>query len=272
MLGHNFYWASIRKITAGFGTLFDNIYVTRYPLPGAQGTAIKSIKVPFAYSPGQKWLLHKHQDIEPQSKPRVKISYPRIGFELTSMSYDATRKLPTMQAVYNPTNTSPDSFIKQLVPVPYDIGYTVYIGAKNIDDGLQIIEQILPYFTPSFNVTIEDIPQMNITRDVPVIFNGIEYEDNYDGDFEVERVLMWTLSFTAKGYIYPPVTDANIIKKVIATLYPDIDMSLDPLESIVTEVNPITANYDDVDSSGDPTWDIKTTVTDQYDSNGDPIT
>ena len=268
-----FYFATIRKITAAFGTIFDDVRISRYSNNAGSGTVLKTIRVPFAYAEGQKWLSHLREDVTSSlavttpsnRKTRVRKSLPRMSFELTSLQYDANRKLQTLGAIKKSSNTDVNILLKQLNPIPYDIGYDLNIAVANIDDGLQILEQILPNFAPSWNLTVNDIPELGIVRDVPVIFGGISKQDTYQGSYEEERIITWTLSFVVKGYIYPMIRDASIIKTVIDNIYTNNDM--ENKDAIVTvAVDPIDADITD-------DYEVETHIYegDQIDSNGDPI-
>lgn len=261
------YFASIRKLTAAFGSLFNNITITRFSGVGGTGTQIRTIKVPLMYTTGDKSYVFAKQHNPAQSSVQTKTSYPRISYQLVDIEYDANRKLPSINKTITATSADPTAYISQLTPVPYNFIYEVYIGTKTIDDGLQIIEQILPNFGPSFNLTVKEIPQLGITRDVPIIFNTINKEDYVEGAFDTERILLWTLTFTAKSYLYPNITDANIIKKVLTSIYNNEEMTLESKEEVIqVSVDPITANEDD-------TWAATTLIFDstQLDTNGEPI-
>lgn len=261
------YFASIRKTTAAFGTLFDSIQIARYPDNAGKGTKIKTITVPLSYGPSEKWLRRISENRE-ITDTRIKHSLPRMSFELTNMQYDPNRKLVTMGKTVRPKSTDVTAFLKQLNPVPYDFNYELNIMTKSIDDGLQIIEQILPNFTPSFNLVVKDIPELDITRDVNVIFNGINQSDEYSGQFEENRVLIWSLNFTVKGYLYPNITDAEVIKKVYGNVYMNSSMTPDNKTEIVTvKVDPIDAAFGDNWSPKVGIYDGETT----FDTNGNPI-
>lgn len=261
------YFASIRKLTAAVGSLFNNITISRFSNTGGTGTKIRTIKVPLMYATGDKSYVFEEQHNPAQSSVQTKISFPRISYQLIDMEYDPSRKLPTMNNSIVATSADPSVYIKQLTPVPYNFIYEVYVGSKTIDDGLQIIEQILPAFCPSFNLVVKEIPQLNITRDVPVIFNSISKEDYVEGAFEDERILMWTLTFTAKSYLYPNITDAAIIKKVLTSIYTNIEMTVESKQEVIrVSVDPISSDETD-------DWGVSTIIFDSehLDSNGEPL-
>lgn len=211
MLGHTFYHGIIRKTVVGFGTLFNNIeLVKKDPTTGA---IIRREKVAIAYGPKSKFLSRLQQD--PETERKVSITMPRLSFEMTSISYDAGRKGSPIQKTLK---TDDGELIKQqYVPVPYNIGFELGILSISQDDALQILEQILPFFQPNFNLTMDLIPEMNEKKDIAYILNNINYEDDYLDDMMNRRSITYTLDFTAKTYMYGPVTQSEIIRK--ATVY-----------------------------------------------------
>jgi len=215
MLGNTFYHETIRKCIVGFGTLFNDIHITR---KDSSGTVTQSMKVPLAYGAKQKFLTRLRED--PSLTKTVAITLPRIGFEIGQISYDSTRKLNKIQKVKK-AGTAGNKVDTQYMPVPYNIDFELYAMSKNSDDALQIVEQILPYFQPDYTITINDIVQMSSKRDVPIILTGVSYEDNYEGDIGERRALIYTFSFTAKMYLYGPVTTSGIITKVQVDQYTD---------------------------------------------------
>ena len=211
MLGNYFYHGIIRKTVIGFGTLFNNIQiVTKDP---QTGVVIRKEKVPVAYGPKSKFLARLEQD--PTTEKKVSITMPRLSFEMTNITYDPSRKgSPIMK--YMKTDDG-ESVKQQYMPVPYNINFELGILAVSQDDSLQILEQILPYFQPNFNITMELIPDMDEKKDIPFVLNGIDYEDDYQDDMMRRRSITYTLNFTAKTYLYGPVSSSEIIRK--ATVY-----------------------------------------------------
>ena len=209
MFAVNYKHNIIRKCTIAFGNLFKDIAVERND---TNGNRTATIPVPLAYGPKDKFASRVTTD--PNLNDPVAMQLPRMGFELTSLSYDGTRKINSL--VQNRVEISSDynKLLSQYTPVPYNIDFTLSIMVKNADDGVQIVEQILPYFTPDYNVTINMIPSMGITMDVPIILTSVTSDDTYEGDFESRRILTWTLSFTMKAYIYGPIKKTGIIKTV----------------------------------------------------------
>lgn len=255
-----FYFQTVRKITGAFGALFNGMNISRYSLNGNQGTILKTVPVPIRYAGTDKALAHDREHTEAQDTTRFKRIYPRMSFQLTGMQYDEGRKLNTLGNYSGVSTVDGLTFLKMLQPVPFDLSFDLDISVKNVDDGLQIIEQILPNFTPSFNLPINDIPELGLVRDVPVILVNSQFSDNFEGTFEDNRIINYKLSFVVKAYLYPPITNPDIIKKVIATLYPTSSMEVPNTAVITVEVNPLSANETDVDSNGDPTYTIDTTI------------
>ena len=242
MLGQQFYHETIRKIIVAFGTTFNNVQLVR---KDSSGNITQSMKVPLAYGPREKFLVRLRSDADLSSK--VAVTLPRIGFEIQNLTYDATRKLNRVQKfkkVNAGNNTR--SIDTQYMPVPYNLDVVLYILAKQSDDALQIVEQILPYFQPDYTITVNDMADMGIKRDIPIILNGITYEDSYEGDFEQRRALIYTMNFTCKFYLYGPVTSSNIIRTVQADQFADMpDKSPKREQRLTVTPDPISADADD---------------------------
>ena len=210
MLGVTFYHQTIRKYVAVFGTLFNDISIER---KNSSGTVIETLKIPLAYGPKQKWLLAIQESTVARKVSAIRV--PRMGFALTGLAYDPGRKLNTIHRnVAANTAAGTSSLMTQYNPVPYNFDFTLYILVKNAEDGTHILEQILPYFTPEFSVTINTIPEMGIKADVPIILNSADVADEYEGELATARTITWTLSFTLKGYIYPDIKTGTVIKSV----------------------------------------------------------
>ena len=241
MLGQQFYHETMRKVVVGFGTMFNNIQLVR---KDNNGNIIQSMKVPLAYGPRDKFLVRLRDDAD-LSKAAA-ITLPRIGFEINNLSYDSTRKLNRVQKFKKVKGDNADKLDTQYMPVPYNLDFELYILAKQSDDALQIVEQILPYFQPDYTITIKDMTDMGIKKDVPVILNSIGYEDDYQGDMQQRRAIIYTLSFTTKFYLYGPVTSSSVIKTVQVDQYTDLpDKSPKREQQFKVSVDPITADADD---------------------------
>ena len=211
MLGQTYYHQTIRKYVILFGTLFNDISVQKR---NSAGQLVSTQKVPIAYGPKQKFITRIGQD--PSVNRKVAIQLPRMGFEMTSITYDPTRKLNTMGQRVNKIYTNGVPSIKKMYnPVPYIFSFSLFIFVDNAEDGTQILEQILPFFTPEFTTTINVLTEMDLKLDVPLIINSVANEDVYDGDFATRRTIIWTLDFTLKGYIYPEIkSGAKIVKSI----------------------------------------------------------
>ena len=241
MLGTQFYHESIRKVIIAFGTTFNNIQLVR---KDNAGNIKQSMKVPLAYGPRQKWLVRLDENVD--LSKTVAITLPRIGFEIQNLSYDPTRKLNRVQKFKKVKGTNDDRLDSQYMPVPYNLNLQLYVMAKESDDSLQIVEQILPYFQPDYTLTINDMTDMGIKRDVPIVLNNTTYEDNYQGDFETRRALIYTLDFTAKFYLYGPVTSQSVIKTVQVDQYTDMpDNSPTREQRYTVAPSPSNSNADD---------------------------
>ena len=215
MFGTPFYFSLIRKYVILTGTLFNNIRITR---TNKDGAVTSLLKVPITYAPKDKMLARVIQD-SGIDRPTAVAPLPMISFEMGKMSYDRERKLPTTGRSAVKNSSDADKFKYQYNPVPYNIDFKVYIYAKNAEDGTKIIEQILPYFTPDWTTTVNLIPEMGITMDIPIILNNIGYNDTYDSSFKERRAIIWELDLTLKGYLYGPVRSGGIIKFINVNFY-----------------------------------------------------
>ena len=207
-----FYNEIFRKTVIGFGTLFNNIEVRQI---NNQNEIVSALKVPLAYGPSQKFLSRIEQ--QPNLNTPIQITLPRMSFEFTGLTYDTTRKLTTTQTFLSKSVTNSTDIRKTYMPVPYNMDFELSVMTKLNDDMLQIVEQILPYFQPSYTLTINLIDSIGEKRDIPIILNNISMEDNYEGDYSTRRALIYTLNFTAKIYLFGPVssgTSKDIIQKV----------------------------------------------------------
>ena len=241
MLGQQFYHETIRKVIVSFGTVFNDIQLVR---KDNSGSIIQSMKVPLAYGPREKFLVRLREDAD--LTKQVAITLPRIGFEIKNLSYDSGRKLNRVQQFKKVKGSETKQLDAQYMPVPYNLELELYVMAKQSDDALQIVEQILPYFQPDYTLTINDMADMGIKRDVPIVLNSIGYEDSYEGDFTSRRALIYTLSFTAKFYLYGPVTSSKVIKTVTVDQYTDLEENSPKREQRYTVTpNPSTADADD---------------------------
>ena len=213
MLGTYFYHEILRKTVIGFGTLFNNINIRH---KDASGTNFSVLKVPLAYGPMQKFLARIQQ--QPDLDRETAITLPRLSFEMQGIQYDPTRKTGIAQTFLTKNGTNAK---RVYMPVPYNVGFELSVMAKLSDDALQILEQILPYFQPSFNITVNLISSIGEKKDIPIVLESINYSDQYEGGFESRRTIVYTLSFVAKTYLFGPVAEnpEGLIKKVDVDYY-----------------------------------------------------
>ena len=215
MLGTYFYHEIIRKTVISFGTLFNEVHVRHQD---ATGKNISDIKVPISYGPKQKFLARIQQ--QPDLNKAVQISLPRMSFEVNNIQYDPSRKAGITQTF----KASDGGKLKKVfMPVPYNLGFELNILTKLQDDSMQILEQILPFFQPGFTLTIDLAKSIGEKRDVPMVLDSITFSDDYEGNFETRRALIYTLNFTAKTYMFGPIADSTegLIRKVQVDYYSD---------------------------------------------------
>ena len=211
MLGTYHYHEIIRKTIIAFGTLFNSIELRHTKQDGSE---FSTVKVPIAYGPSEKFIARLEQ--KPDPRRRVSITLPRLAFELTGIQYDNTRKVSTMQTFKTFTKDGSKQARKVFMPVPYNLGFRLSILTQYNEDAMQIIEQILPIFQPAFNVTVDLVSSIGEKRDVPLVLENINFEDNYTSGYEEKRVIVHQLQFTAKTYLFGAIADNNegLIKKV----------------------------------------------------------
>jgi hypothetical protein len=240
MLGTYYYHQIIRKTIISFGTIFNQISIKH---KDGDGDIYDELRVPLAYGPTQKFLARIDQQGD-LNKP-VQITLPRMSFEMTSIQYDSSRKVGVTQTFKASDGTN---LKKVFMPVPYNIGFELNILCKLNDDALQIVEQILPYFQPSFNLSVDLVESIGEKRDIPLTLDNISFQDDYEGDFSTRRALIYTLNFTAKTYLFGPVADTTdgLIKKVQVDYHSGVDRTTSKREMRYTVVpDPIDAGPDD---------------------------
>ena len=211
MLGSHFYNEVTRKTIIAFGTLFNNISLKK--TDPSTNAVLEESKVPLAYGPRQKFLTRLEQ-MESATR-KVSITIPRLYFEMNSIDYDPARKTAPTQKYKTIINNDQDEVRVQFTPVPYNLGFELGIIAQSQDDALQILESILPYFQPSFSITLNLVPDMNEKRDIAIVLNNINYEDEWDESFMNRRWITYTLNFSVKTYFYGPYSTADVINKAI---------------------------------------------------------
>jgi len=211
---NTFYHGAIRKYIVAFGTLFNDIHINRV---NSSNETIQTMKVPLSYGPKEKFLARLEGD--PELNRPFSMVLPRMAFELVNISYDPERKLNTLNRNVKQSSSNTSQLLYQYQPVPYNLGITLDIMAKNNDDATRIVEQILPYFTPQWNMTLNLIPDLGLNVDVPVILNTTSLQDTYEGDFINRRAIVWSLGFTLKAQLFGPVRKSGVIKRVYTNLY-----------------------------------------------------
>jgi hypothetical protein len=229
-----FYHEILRRTVVSFGSLFNNMSIKH---KNNDNETVSIIKVPLSYGPTQKFLARLNQSAN-LNKP-VQITLPRMSFEFTGLTYDASRKSTSTQYFTVKSATDGTDVKKAYLPVPYNMQFELSIMSKLNDDALQIVEQILPYFQPAYTMTVELVDVINEKRDIPIILENITMQDDYEGDFTTRRVLIYTLRFTAKTYLFGPVSSAtkDIIKKA-SIGYIAGDLTTSPTREIVYSVEP----------------------------------
>jgi hypothetical protein len=222
MLNNNVYYHGIiRKSIVAFGRLFSDIYIDRKQGDSVTGTTIQRLQIPLAYAPKEKWLVRIEQD--PTLENHTYVSLPRMSFEIIGYNYDPSRKVNRMQQIKCGDATG--SVSTMYTPVPYNIDLSLYILTKTQEDGLQIVEQILPTFTPEYTLTINAVPDMNVKLDVPIILNSVAVSDEYDGDFQTRRFVTHTLNFQMKVNLFGPISGRNVIDTVGVNIGQNEDFS-----------------------------------------------
>ena len=211
----------------GFGDLFNNISLARY---NPDGSEQERIVVPIAYASKQTTVQRLESD--PDLAKKIQLTSPRLSFEMKGITYDQSRKQNTNIKAFKQT---PLGVISQYNPVPYDFDFSLYIYVKNIEDGTQIIEHILPFFTPDYTIKLNLIPEMGIVKEIPITLKDVEYEVQSEGDMHMEtRIIIWTLNFTVKGFIFGAVTDTGLIRNSIV----HISTNFNTQDTIILNMNP----------------------------------
>ena len=249
MLSNQYYYhALLRKYVVYFGSLFNDIVIER---SDGNDQLIQSITVPISYGPKQKFIARLEQD--PDATREVAITLPRLSFEIKNIEYDQTRKLNAQQKIVKSNSVNSSEYKYTYTPVPYNITFELSVYSKNVEDGLQIVEQIVPFFAPEWTNQLILIPEMDIRMDVPVVLRGIRMDDRYEGTMETPRYIISTLTFIMKGYLYGPVRNSGIIKRVTT--------------NIMEDAYPIVYNYNSlqITSNTDPAFEVGEYV---YQTNG----
>lgn len=220
----------IRKFVIGFGNLFDNITMVRY---NPDNSEAERFLVPIAYAAKEHYVMRLEEDFNADKK--VQMALPRMSFEMTGMNYDVSRKQNTNIKSF--AATANGGVIAQYNPVPYNFDFSLYIYVRNIEDGTQVIEHILPYFTPDYTIKLNLVPEMGIVREVPIILENISQDITYEGNRSSDpRMVIWTLNFTVKGFIFGKTTETSVIKSSITNVLNQIT----PEDVVKFTVDPAT--------------------------------
>ena len=248
MLGTTYYHETIRKYVAVFGTLFNDINIQRR---NSAGVITEQVKVPIAYEARDKLILRTRAGVADGS---VAATLPRMGFVMNGFTYDGTRKLNTVGQVFAANTASSSNLLKQYNPVPYNFDFVLTAMVDNAEDGAQIFEQIVPFFTPEFTVSVTLIADMNIKPDIAIVLNSTSTEDSYEGELTVRREIIWGFNFVMKGYIYPDIKSGTVTKEVIVNLRTPADEAEVPEYIILEDSTDFTTNYLLLDAdAGSPT-------------------
>ena len=201
----------IRKIVIGFGNLFDDVTLVRY---NAENQETERFLIPIAYATKERYVMRLEEDLNLDKK--VQVTLPRFSFEMTGFSYDSTRKLNTNVKNFASTN---GGVLGQYNPVPYNFDFSLYLYVRNIEDATQVLEHILPYFTPDYTIKLNLIPEMGVVKELPIVLNNTSHEIIYEGNRDQEtRMIIWTLNFTVKGYIFGKSSSAKVINHSITSI------------------------------------------------------
>lgn len=220
-LNKQFYHKHIKKAITAFGMVFNNININR---ENSEGEVQQVLRVPLAYSTKQKFLSRIALIDDASNRGEIAITLPRMGFEIQQLEFDSSRKISPIQK--NKAVAEGESVLgvrQTFVSAPYNMSLSLYVFAKNQEDGLQIIEQILPFFTPDFTITVNELPELGIKRDIKITLDNIDYSDEYEGEYAERTSIIWTLNFTMRLNFYGYVSDQNIIRESIVNAYNSLD-------------------------------------------------
>ena len=258
MFGTYFYHEKIRKCVSLFGRLFNNLYVIR---KNSAGSVISQVKVPLSYAPKQKYLERIRENPDLSANSQVALKLPRMSFEITNFIYDTTRQL-TKTSTFNTVGSTNTGRKKFFPPVPYTINFQLNVYAKTQDDALQVVEQILPFFNPQYTVTVKpfttDYPTFK--EDIPIIIQGLSFQDDFEGAIESRRTIIYTLDFEMKASFHGPISTSDIIRQTDIVLgemnsgYNDSDLGIETLR--------ITPNPSGIIGMPDSDYGFTTTILD----------
>lgn len=268
MLGNPFYNAASRNLVVVFGNLFNNITLIRR---NADGSEHDRIKVNIDYALKQKWYISKTQD--PNNEKKLKVALPQISFQITGVNYDSSRKQITTNKMYATGDPDSSKTVFMGSPINYTIEMNIY--AQSAEDAFQIVEQIIPYFTPTFTVQMNTLPTMGLVTDIPITLKSINPQDFVEGTFDIQRAIQWNLVFEARHTLYGPITDAKVIKKAIVDMH--VASGDGPVTDEQVATTPravrITTQPDPLDANANDDFGFSIVIT-EYDDNKhyDPVT
>lgn len=265
MFGHDwFYNETLRRYVIVFGTLFNDLTIKKRDQTGA---VIKTVPVPLSYGPKEKFLARF--DGDPNFENVINQRLPRISYEITGINYAPDRKRNSQHRYTIPVTGEPGKFASTWMPVPYDINFQLNVMSRSIDDGSQILEQIIPFFTPEWTNAVKILDDIDIVLDCPVVMNGVTNTDAYEGDWSERNAVIWTMDFTMKCYFFGPITQKKVIKISNTNLYDRIDQTASAVATIRVAPgmdangNPTTdpsLSIDPHDISADDNWDYTITI------------
>lgn len=248
MFGNHFYWASARKINAVFGNIFNDIKIQRTDV---DGNVVKTFVVPIEQAQKQSYLVRLNETAGKELEHGIAITLPRLSYEMVGLTYAAEDRLAMSRYIRSASATDSSLGHKMFNPVPYNMAIDLSLWTKTVDEALQIVEQIVPYFGPHLSVTINEIPEMGLTNDIKIQLDGFDTNIEYEGHIGDGRLINWTFNFSVAMRFFHPTSDQTVIKKVIENIYAnhtdDPDNPDSRVDTIITQVvNPITAGENDI--------------------------
>lgn len=264
MLGHHFYNQLIKKYIVVFGTMFNDIAITKR---NQDDTIVKNVRVPISYGPKEKFLVRKEAD--PNLDRPYAITLPRMAFEMNNFEYDGTRKLQTTQRFTVPSTQDGNQFTSVWQPVPFNINFQLNVMTRSQDDAAQIVEQIIPFFTPDWTNSVVLFDSPYIAMDIPLVLSGVSHIDTYESDFQTRRTIIWTFDFVMKAWFFGPTQNKKIIKVANSELYSSFTAntaaaSIQIRPGLTIDGEPTTdpdESVDPADIEATDNWDYIVTVT-----------
>jgi len=210
-----YYNRTIRKLVVGFGNLFNDITLVRY---NPDLTESERLMVPIAYASKESYVMRLEEDSDLDKKDQMTL--PRLSFEMTGLSYDSFRKQNTNIKNFASSTGGAKS---QYNPVPYNFDFNLYLYVRNIEDGTQLLEHIIPFFTPDYTIKLNMVPEMGIIKEIPIVLNSCVSDITYEGNREKDpRMIIWTLNFTVKGHIFGKSTSVGLVTHSITSINSNI--------------------------------------------------